>query len=148
MPFADGAFDLVTSRHPAPVHWSEIARVLAPGGTYFAQHVCGRTNVDIAEYLQGPLDPGDVRNHGVEADQAREAGLEIVQCRNERLHLEFFDVGAMVYFLRKVVWTVPDFTIDRYRGRLQGLHDRIQQDGVFRSTMSRTLLEAIKPRSA
>jgi hypothetical protein len=38
--------------------------------------------------------------------------LEIVQCRNERLQLEFFDIGAMVFFLRKVVWTVPDFTVD------------------------------------
>jgi SAM-dependent methyltransferase len=148
LPFADGAFDLVTSRHPATIHWSEIARVLAPGGTYFAQHVGGRTNVEIAEYFQGPLDPGDGRNHELEAEQAEAAGLEIVQCRNERLQLEFFDVGAMVYFLRKVVWTVPDFTIDRYRARLEELHHRIQQDGVFRSTMSRTLLEATKPPPA
>jgi SAM-dependent methyltransferase len=149
LPFADGAFDLVTSRHPATVRWSEIARVLAPGGTYFAQHVGGHTNVEIAEYFQGPIDPGDGRNHDAEAAQAKEAGLEIVQCRNERLQLEFFDVGAVVYFLRKVVWTVPDFTVDRYRSRLRELHDRIQQqDGAFRSTMSRTLLEAIKPSPA
>jgi SAM-dependent methyltransferase len=148
LPFADGAFDLVTSRHPATVHWLEVARVLAPGGTYFAQHVGGRSNVEIAEYFRGPLDLGDGRDHEVEADRAREVGLEIVQCRNERLQLEFFDVGAVVYFLRKVVWTVPDFTIDRYRSRLRELHDRIQHDGVFRSTMSRTLLEAIKPSPA
>lgn len=93
----------------------------------------------------GPLDPGDRRNHEVEADQARASGLEIVQCRNERLQLEFFDVGAMVFFLRKVVWTVPDFSVDRYRSRLQDLHDQIEHDGMFRSTMSRTLLEARKP---
>jgi SAM-dependent methyltransferase len=145
LPFADGAFDLVTSRHPATVHWSQIARVLAPGGTYFAQHVGSRTNVEISEYFLGPLDPGDGRHHEVEADQARAAALDIVQCRNERLQLEFFDVGAMVFFLRKVVWTVPDFTVERYRARLQDLHDQIEQDGVFRSTMSRTLIEARKP---
>ena len=67
------------------------------------------------------------RHHEVEADQARAAGLEIVQCRNERLQLEFFDVGAMVFFLRKVVWTVPDFTVDRYRARLQELHEEIER---------------------
>lgn len=33
LPFADAAFDLVTSRHPAVVRWAEIARVLRPGGT-------------------------------------------------------------------------------------------------------------------
>jgi len=55
-----------------------------------------RTNVEISEYFLGPLDPGDGRHHEVEADQARAAGLDIVQCRDERLQLEFFDVGAMV----------------------------------------------------
>jgi len=33
LPFADEAFDLVTSRHPIAVWWSEIARLLRPGGT-------------------------------------------------------------------------------------------------------------------
>jgi SAM-dependent methyltransferase len=145
LPFADGAFDLVTSRHPATVHWSEIARVLAPGGTYFAQHVGGGTNVEISEHFLGPLVPGDRRQHDVEADQAREAGLEIVQCRNERLRLAFFDVGAVVFFLRKVIWTVPDFTVERYRHRLQDVHEQIERDGAFHSTMSRTLFEVRKP---
>lgn len=145
LPFADGAFDLVTSRHPATVHWSEIARVLAPGGTYFAQHVGSRANVEISEHFLGPFEPGLDRHHEIEADAARAAGLEIVQCRNERLRLEFFDVGAMVYFLRKVIWTVPDFTVDRYRERLKDLHDQIERDGVFRSTTSRTLFDARKP---
>jgi SAM-dependent methyltransferase len=145
LPFANGAFDLVTSRHPATVHWSEIARVLAPGGTYFAQHVGGGANVEISEHLLGPLAPGDRRHHEVEADQARDAGLEIVQCRNERLGLAFFDVGAMVYFLRKVVWTVPDFTVERHRARLKDLHEQIERDGAFHSTMSRTLFEVRKP---
>jgi len=76
----------VTSRHPATVHWSEIARVLAPGGTYFAQHVGSGTNVEISEHFLGPLDPGDARHHEVEADRPRASGLEIVQCRNERLN--------------------------------------------------------------
>jgi len=146
LPFADGAFDLVTSRHPATVHWAEIARVLAPGGTYFAQHVGDGTNLEVSEYFVGPLTPGDDDRHpDVEADRARAAGLEIVQCRNERLQLEFFDVGAMVFFLRKVIWTVPDFSVERYRDRLRDLHEQIERDGVFRSTMSRTLFEARKP---
>jgi SAM-dependent methyltransferase len=145
LPFADCAFDLVTSRHPATVHWSEIARVLAAGGTYFAQHVGSGTNVEISEYFLGPLDRRDGRHHEVEANRARAAGLEILQCRNERLQLEFLDVGAMVFFLRKVVWTVPHFTVDRYRARLKDLHDQIERNGVFRSTMSRTLLEVRKP---
>jgi SAM-dependent methyltransferase len=145
LPFADGTFDLVTSRHPVTVHWSEIARVLAEGGTYFAQHVGSRTNVEIREFFLGPLELADIRHHQVEAEHAKAVGLEVVQCRNERLRLEFYDVGAVIYFLRKVIWAVPDFAVDRYRTRLQDLHDMIQRDGAFLSTMSRTLFEVRKP---
>ncbi|MFG2698707.1 methyltransferase domain-containing protein [Kitasatospora sp. NPDC048407] len=145
LPFCDGAFDLVTSRHPIAVQWPEIARVLTPGGSYFAQHVGGRSNVELTAYFLGPFEVGDSREPEVESAQARAAGLEIVQCRNERLRLEFFDVGAVVWFLRKVVWAVPDFTVERYRERLRELHDHIAREGAFVSTTSRTLIEARKP---
>ena len=39
LPFGDEAFELVTGRHPSNVWWDEFARVLKPGGAYFAQHV-------------------------------------------------------------------------------------------------------------
>jgi SAM-dependent methyltransferase len=145
LPFADGVFDLVTSRHPAVVHWPEIARVLQPGGIYFAQHVGGATNREISEFFLGPLPPSDRRDHEREAAGARAAGLEVVTCRNERLGLEFFDVGAVVYFLRKVIWTVPGFDVRRDEDRLRVLHQQIARDGVFRSSMSRTLFEVRKP---
>jgi SAM-dependent methyltransferase len=145
LPFADAAFDLVVSRHPVSVHWNEVARLLQAGGSYFAQHVGSGTNVELSTFFLGPCAPSGRRHHDVEADQARAAGLEVVQCRNERLNVEFFDVGAVVFFLRKVIWTVPDFSVDRYRSRLRELHDQIQRDGSFRSTMSRTLFDVRKP---
>ena len=145
LPFGDAAFDLVTSRHPITVQWPEIARVLAPGGVYFAQHVAGGSNVEISEFFHGPRTADTSRDHDAEAECARAAGLEVLQCRNERVELEFFDVGAMVFFLRKVVWAVPGFTVDGYLGRLRDLHEQIERDGVFRSTTSRTLFEARKP---
>jgi hypothetical protein len=51
----------------------------------------------------------------------------------------------MVFFLRKVIWTVPDFTVARYRDRLRDLHEQIERDGLFRSTTSRSLFEVRKP---
>src|SRR5207244_1003099 len=45
LPFADDAFDLVTSRHPATVYWSEIARVLRPAArTSRSTSVAGPTS--------------------------------------------------------------------------------------------------------
>ena len=50
----DEAFDLVTSRHPVTIWWEEIARVLRPGGTYFAQHVGPASVFELIEFFLGP----------------------------------------------------------------------------------------------
>jgi SAM-dependent methyltransferase len=146
LPFAEEAFDLVTSRHPTSVWWTEIARVLRPGGTYFAQHIGPATVSELVEYFIGPQPQAWAqREPDVETAQARAAGLDIVNVRMERLRMELFDVGAVIYFLRKVIWTVPGFTVDRYRERLRELHDRIEADGPFVAHSTRTLFEARKP---
>ena len=69
----------------------------------------------------------------------------VTDLRHERPRTEFYDVGAVVYFLRLVVWIVPGFTVTGYRSRLKDLHDQIQRDGVFRTTASRFVIEARKP---
>ena len=56
-----------------------------------------------------------------------------------------FDAGAVVYFLRKVIWTVPGFTVDKYHDRLLQLHQHIQEQGAFIAHSTRTLIEARKP---
>ena len=65
--------------------------------------------------------------------------------RFERLRMEFFDVGAAIYFLRKVIWIVPGFTVDAYRGRLRDLDRRIRAEGSFVAHSTRFLIEARKP---
>ena len=57
----------------------------------------------------------------------------------------FNDVGAVVYFLRKVLWTVPGFTVEGYRDRLRRLHEQIQAEGPFVAHAQRVLIEARKP---
>ncbi|PZT76386.1 MULTISPECIES: class I SAM-dependent methyltransferase [unclassified Streptomyces] len=147
LPFGDAAFDLVVSRHPVTTWWDEIARVLAPGGTYFSQQVGPAGVFELVEYFLGPQPP-EVRGardpERARAD-AEAAGLEVVDLRAERLRTEFFDIGAVVYFLRKVIWMVPGFTVERYRPRLRALHHRLESGGPFVAHTSRFLIEARKP---
>jgi SAM-dependent methyltransferase len=150
LPFADGAFDLVVSRHPVTVWWQEIARVLRPGGTYFSQQVGPASVFEVTEHFLGPQ-PEDIRRvrHPDTARAAAEAaGLTVTALRSESLRTEFFDVGAVVWFLRKVIWIVPGFTVDRYRDELRALHERIRDEGPFVATTTRFLIEARKPASA
>ncbi|MEU9878243.1 class I SAM-dependent methyltransferase [Streptomyces phaeochromogenes] len=147
LPFGDAAFDLVVSRHPVTAHWTEIARVLAPGGTYFAQHVGPSSAYELVEYFLGPQPEANrnARHPDRERAGAEAAGLEVVDLRAERLRMEFHDIGAVVHFLRKVVWMVPGFTVDQYRTRLLDLHERIVGEGPFVAHSSRHLIEARRP---
>ncbi|MCX5061127.1 class I SAM-dependent methyltransferase [Streptomyces sp. NBC_00452] len=147
LPFADGAFDLVSSRHPVTPHWAEIARVLEPGGTYFAQHVGPGSVYELVEYFLGPQpdQSRSARHPDGERAGAEAAGLEIVDVRAERLRIEFHDIAAVVHFLRKVVWMVPGFTVEAYEDRLRALHQRIGAEGPFVAHSTRHLFEARRP---
>jgi hypothetical protein len=78
----------------------------------------------------------------VQRADAHAAGLQIVDMRMEKLRAEFFDIGAVVYFLRKLIWTVPDFTVEPYYGRLRELHERMETEGRFVTHPTRVLVEA------
>ncbi|MFV0133909.1 class I SAM-dependent methyltransferase [Streptomyces sp. HMX87] len=147
LPFADAAFDLVVSRHPVEPRWEEIARVLAPGGTYFAQHVGPASVFELVEYFLGPQPEENrtARHPDRERAAAEAAGLEVVDLRAERLRMEFHDIGAVVHFLRKVVWMVPGFTVEAYEPRLRALHERIESEGPFVAHSARQLFDARKP---
>ncbi|WP_406442621.1 class I SAM-dependent methyltransferase [Streptomyces sp. NBC_01613] len=147
LPFADGAFDLVSSRHPVSPNWAEITRVLQPGGTYFAQHVGPGSAFELVEYFLGPQPDRSrsARHPDRERADAVVAGLEIVDLRAERLRMEFHDIAAVVHFLRKVIWMVPGFTVEAYADRLRSLHARIEADGPFVAHSTRHLFEARRP---
>ncbi len=148
LPFADAAFDLVTSRHPATTWWEEIARVLRPGGTYFAQHVGPASGFELIEFFLGPQPAARRGRHpDDETAAARAAGLEIVDLHTARLRIEIYDVSAVVYLLRKVIWWVPGFTVEEYQDRLRDLHDLIQRDGPFIAHSTRHLIEARRPQA-
>ncbi|GAA3350339.1 class I SAM-dependent methyltransferase [Amorphoplanes nipponensis] len=145
LPFRDGVFDLVVSRHPVRTLWPEIARVLAPGGVFLSQQIGAGTNRELSEAMLGPLPPPDPRHPQRLAAAARDAGLTVLDLRAETLRAEFFDVAAVAHFLRKVVWTVPGFTVEKYLPQLRAVHDRIEAEGPFVSYARRVLIEARKP---
>lgn len=144
IPLPDGAADLVTSRHPVAPDWPEIARVLAPGGEYLAQHVGPGSAFELIEHFVGPTTAQQRRGRHPEdeAVAAEAAGLQVTELRTARLRMEFFDVGAVVWILRKCVWWVPDFDVDRYREQLLAMDEIIRREGSFVAHSTRHLLRA------
>ena len=148
LPFTDGSFDLVVSRHPVTVRWDEVARVLSLGGTYLSQQVGAGSVRELTDFMMGPQPVSRSRHPDRARAAATAAGLDVVYLRAEALRMEFFDIAAVIVFLRKVIWIVPGFTIDKYRDRLLALHQRIEADGPFVAHSQRFLIEAHKPARA
>jgi hypothetical protein len=81
--------------------------VLRPGGTYLAQHVGPRSAFELIERFVGSV-PGPVaRDPDDEAAAAERAGLVVEDLRRAACRMAFFDVGAVIWILRKCVWWVP-----------------------------------------
>lgn len=144
-PFDDNMFDLVSCRHPTVAVWPEIARVLAHGGTYFSQQVGNGSVRELTEAMIGPFDIGDGRQPSVAIAEAQQAGLEVVDLQIASLPMTFDDIAAVVVFLRKVIWIVPEFSVEKYREQLWRLHNRIGTDGPFRASSERFLIECRRP---
>jgi hypothetical protein len=127
------------------VLWHEIARVLAAGGTYFSQQVGAGSVRELTDAMMGPQPVSPSRSVDVAVAEAEAAGLEIVDLRPEALRMEFYDIAAVIVFLRKVIWIVPGFTVEQYRDQLSALDAQLRAHGPFVATSQRFLIEAVKP---
>lgn len=123
MPFTDGAFSVVLNRHESFVA-DEVRRVLAPGGRFLTQQVGAANFAELRELLRmAPAFP-DVTLANFR-QRFENLGLDVEVAEDWHGSAEFSDVGALVYFLTSVPWEAPaDFSVSRYRGALQALHDR------------------------
>lgn len=144
LPYDDETFDLVVSRHPTVTIWPEIARVLKPGGSYLSQQVGAGSMHEVTEAMMGPIPVSDDRGTQTVSAGAEAAGLTVTDLRHESLRTEFFDIAAVVHYLRKVIWIVPGFSADKYRDQLLAVHEQIQRDGAFVAYSKRFLIEARK----
>jgi len=52
-----------------------------------------------------------------------------------------------VYYLKAVSWEIPDFSVEKYFGRLVAMHHMIDQDGYLDIPFHQFLIVAKKARS-
>lgn len=142
LPLPDRSFDLVSSRHPVRPDWPEIHRVLTQGGSYLGQHVGPWSAAElITEFVPWPDGP-QARDPAREVAEAQAAGLRVLDLQTARCRMEFHDIGAIVWILRKCVWWVPDFTVQRYRPTLLRLDARMRAGEPVVAHSTRHLIEA------
>jgi SAM-dependent methyltransferase len=141
LPFADGAFNLVTNRHESFVA-AEVARVLAPDGRFLTQQVSSDFDAPLRALLGAP--PRAVSRpwrQAVAADQLARGGLVVTEGGDGDAVLTFADAGALAWYLIHVPWVMPDFEIARYRPRLE----QLQPQAPFTVRQPMFWLAAVKP---
>ncbi len=133
LPIADEALDLVVNRHSS-YDLREIRRVLKPGQRFITQQVGDQTNLRLHELLRTPRHlTGNAQpwNLAIAVRAIEQAGWQIVEQREGFPTTRFYDVGAIVYYLKAIAWEIPDFTVERYFDRLVALRPLIERDGYL-----------------
>ena len=142
MPFHNGEFDLVLNRHSG-LNAREVARMLAPGGTFLTQQIHGLWAYDlIAVFDARPQWPDSTLEKYV--PQLKAAGLTIVDTQEWSGRLSFTDVGAIVYYLKAVPWLVPGFSVETHSKYLFKLQDQLESGEGLSFSARKYLIEAYK----
>lgn len=129
LPFGDHVFDIIINRHESYVP-EEIHRLLKPGGLFITQQVGGQDSLQLNRLLDAAISDQYVHwNLAYAAEQLEHAGFVVSEKREELGFTRFFDVGAIVYYLKAIVWQIPDFSIERYADQLLRLHQWIEAEG-------------------
>ncbi len=140
MPFADGEFALVLNRHSG-LNAREVARILAPGGTFLTQQVHGLWAADLlAIFGAKPQWPDSTPAKYL--PRLKAAGLTIVNTQEWSGRLSFTDVGAIVYYLKAVPWLVPCFSVETHSKQLLNLQRRLESGQGLVFTERKYLIEA------
>ena len=91
----------------------------------------------------GPL-PRERRARDPEQEvaAAERHGLRVNRLERARCRMEFSDIGAIVWILRKCVWWVPDFSVAAYEEPLRRLDAQMRGGAPFVASSTRHLIDA------
>jgi hypothetical protein len=133
LPIADERLDLIINRHSS-YDPREIRRVLQPGQRFITQQVGDQTNLRLHELLRTPrLQTGNIPtwNLATAVRELQQAGWQIIEQLEGLAPTRFYDVGAVVYYLKAIAWEIPDFSVERYFDRLVAIRHLIEREGYL-----------------
>ncbi|QBD76131.1 class I SAM-dependent methyltransferase [Ktedonosporobacter rubrisoli] len=148
LPFADEQLDLILNRH-GDFAAHEVKRVLKSGKLFITQQVGDQTNRRLHEVLDPPAQNNasgrPAWNLSYAVREMQEAGWHILEQREDTFTTRFYDVGAIVYYLKAIPWEIPGFSVERYFERLLAVRDLIEHEGPLDVAFHSFLIVARKP---
>ena len=146
IPFEDGSFDMIINRH-GDLDAPETYRLLKEGGLFITEQVGADNDRDLTEMvLPGTEKPFPQQYLAIQKKAFEDAGFTLLQAEEAYRPIEFYDVGAFVWFARIIEWEFPGFSVDRCFPELLKMQSMLEEKGRIRGTIHRFLIVAGKNR--
>ncbi len=140
LPFEDNTFDIITNRH-GDYNISELKRLLKDGGLFITQQVGAENDRELVKLLLGDIAlPYPELYLDKMANQFAKAGFEILQRAEAFKPIQFYDVGALVWFARIIEWEFPGFSVEKYLDNLYKAQAILEDKGSIEGSIHRILL--------
>ncbi len=142
LPFKDEEFELIINQHEY-YDASEVFRVLKNGGEFITKQVDSNNDKELADFLGAPYDL-DLWDLGVASKDLEAVGFTLEEKLVGTKLTRFFDIGAVVFYIKIVPWAIPNFTIENYQDKLFTLHEKIIDEGYIEVKSPRFMIIARK----
>ncbi|MCL5680375.1 MAG: class I SAM-dependent methyltransferase [Candidatus Marsarchaeota archaeon] len=143
LPFRDSEFELVINRH-ASYSDKEVYRILKHGGVFVNQQIGAYYDIGINRFLGAKIKHSIryVKNY---AKLAEEAGFDVIAKKEAYPRDRFYDIGAIIYYMKAIPWQLEGFEVEKYKKRLYALHEKITEKGYMDFKGHNFLIVARKP---
>ena len=143
LPFEDNVFDLILNQHESYAA-REVRRIIKTDGIFMTQQVGGLNGAQINEALECPINEAYAEwNLKVALEELKDNHFKILYQKEDFPIERFYDIGALVYYLKAIPWQVPDFSIDDNLDKLYHIHHIIKEKGYFDVKKHRSIIKAV-----
>ena len=142
LPFRNGEFDLILNRHGA-INEKEFYRILNNDGIFLTQQVDGSNFSDLKKFFGVKSKFADITLMNVKKKLKKE-GFTIMKTKQWTGKYIFYDVGALVYYLKAIPFLVDGFSIETHIEYLKILQKKIEKKGKLEFIRKLFLIEARK----
>jgi SAM-dependent methyltransferase len=141
LPLKDHQFDLILNRHES-FFPKELKRIIKEEGIFITQQVGGMDCAQINELLEAP--PHEYRSWSIDdaMQGLKDNQFKIIYSKEEFPILRFYDIGALLYYLKAIPWQVPGFSTELYLEKLYQIHQKIKENGYLDVKQHRFIIKA------
>lgn len=142
LPFEDASFDVVLNRHGS-YDFSEVRRVLKPGGIFLTQQVGEENDRDLVKLVLPEL-PLSFPGHNLKEQKklCGQSGLQVMYAAEAYRYMDFYDIEAFIWFAKIIPWEFCGFSVEKCFDALAEIEDILAEKGKIRGTTHRFCIAA------